>query len=205
MERPWPAARIRQVSTTHSTTPAGFSSVNHDTPKRVEHRGLAPAHRLVPGTPWQGRATTLTKWGRAVGVDLGSRRIGVAVSDSRGVLASPRTTMRRSADPGFHRQALVDLAIEEGASVIVVGLPLSLSGHRGEAALHAESEAEALRLLCSPYGIDVELFDERLTTVTAHRSLVAGGKSSQARRQAIDRSAATVMLQAWLAARVGLR
>jgi putative Holliday junction resolvase len=93
---------------------------------------------------------------------------------------------------------LIALVIDEEASVVVVGLPLSLDGTRGTAAIEAETEAEALRTQLLPRGVEVELFDERLTTVTAHQSLAAGGKRSKARRKVIDRSAATVMLQAWL-------
>jgi putative Holliday junction resolvase len=139
--------------------------------------------------------------GRAVGIDLGSRRIGVAVSNSGRTLASPRTTVVRTGDPERDRRTLIDLVIDEEASVVVVGLPLSLDGSRGTAALEAEAEAEALRTGLQQQGVEVELFDERLTTVTAHQSLAAGGKRSKARRQIIDRSAATVMLQAWLEAR----
>jgi putative Holliday junction resolvase len=138
--------------------------------------------------------------GRAVGIDLGSRWIGVAVSNSGRTLASPRSTVERTGDPERDRRALIDLVIEEEARVVVVGLPLSLDGSRGTAAIEAEAEAEALRARLHPQGVGVELFDERLTTVTAHQSLAAGGKRSKARRKVIDRSAATVMLQAWLEA-----
>ncbi len=147
-----------------------------------------------------GSVVTLVTRGRAVGIDLGSRRIGVAVSDSGGRLASPRTTVVRSGDLERDRRALVDLVIEEEARIVVVGLPLSLDGSRGRAAVEAAAEAEELRSLFVPRGVDVELFDERLTTVTAHQSLAAGGKGGRARRKVIDRSAATVMLQAWLEA-----
>lgn len=176
----------------------GFSLVNDGCSTGVHSHRPTLAARSTPDALSQGPPITLTRRGRAVGVDLGSRRIGVAVSDSGGMLASPRTTVLRSGDPELDRRALLALVIEESATVIVIGLPLSLSGNRGKAAAQAESEADALRFLCSPYGIDVELFDERLTSVTAHRSLAEGGKGSRARRQVIDRSAATVMLQAWL-------
>lgn len=136
--------------------------------------------------------------GRAVGIDLGSRRIGVAVSNSGRTLASPRSTVVRTGDLERDRRMLIELVIDEEASVVVVGLPLSLDGSRGTAAIEAEAEADALRTQLHPQGIEVELFDERLTTVTAHQSLAAGGKGSKARRAVIDRSAATVMLQAWL-------
>jgi putative Holliday junction resolvase len=143
---------------------------------------------------------TLVSGGRAVGIDLGSRRIGVAVSNPGRTLASPRTTLARSGDPERDRRALVDLVVEEEATVVIVGLPLSLDGSRGRAAVQAEVEADALRPLFGSHGIEMELFDERLTTVTAHQSLGAGGKNSRARRKVIDQSAATVMLQAWLEA-----
>jgi putative Holliday junction resolvase len=138
--------------------------------------------------------------GRAVGIDLGSHRIGIAVSNPGRTLASPRTTVTRSGDAERDRRVLVDLVVEEEATVVIVGLPLSLDGSRGRAAIEAEAEAEALRPLFGTHGVEVELFDERLTTVTAHQSLGAGGKNSRARRKVIDQSAATVMLQAWLEA-----
>jgi putative Holliday junction resolvase len=143
--------------------------------------------------------------GRAVGIDLGSRRIGVAVSNSGRTLASPRSTVVRTGDPERDRRMLIELVIDEEARVVVVGLPLSLDGSRGTAAIEAEAEADALRTRLHPQGIEVELFDERLTTVTAHQSLAAGGKRGKARRAVIDRSAATVMLQAWLDAQRGSR
>ena len=84
--------------------------------------------------------------GRAVGVDLGSRRIGIAVSDSAGTDGPAPATLVRSGDPEVDRRRLVDLVVEEEAVVVVVGLPLSLDGSRGPAALAAADEAEALRL-----------------------------------------------------------
>ena len=116
-----------------------------------------------------------TRPGRAVGVDLGARRIGIAVSDSAGTLATPRSTLQRSGDRERDRRALVDLVVEEEAVVVVVGHPLSLDGSRGPAARAAEEEADALAALLEGRGVRVELFDERLTTVTAHQALTAGG------------------------------
>jgi putative Holliday junction resolvase len=135
-----------------------------------------------------------------VGIDLGSHRIGIAVSNPGRTLASPRTTVVRSGDAERDRRVLVDLVVEEEATVVIVGLPLSLDGSRGRAAIEAMAEADVLRPLFGTHGVEVELFDERLTTVTAHQSLGAGGKNSRARRKVIDQSAATVMLQAWLEA-----
>lgn len=136
--------------------------------------------------------------GRAVGVDLGSRRIGVAVCNPSRTLASPRTTLERSRQPADDLRAMVELVLEEEATTVVVGHPLSLDGSRGAAAIAAEAEAGLLRQSLMPHGVTVELFDERLTTVSAHRSLQDGGMSGKSRRKVIDRSAATVLLQAWL-------
>jgi putative Holliday junction resolvase len=135
---------------------------------------------------------------RAVGVDLGSRRIGVAVTDTAGTMALPRSVLVRSGDLDRDRQALVDLALEIGAEVVVVGHPLSLDGSRGPAARAVEVEAEALRVALDAHGVELELFDERLTTVTADRELAAAGVSSKRRRSVVDRSAAAVLLAAWL-------
>lgn len=135
--------------------------------------------------------------GRAVGVDLGAKRIGVAVSDSAGTLATPRGTITRTGDPERDRRALVDLVAEEAAVTVVVGHPLSLDGTRGPAARAAEAEAEALAALLDD-GVTVELFDERLTTVTAHQSLRAAGTKGRHQRAVVDQTAAAIMLTAWL-------
>jgi len=145
-----------------------------------------------------GTATVAVTRGRAVGIDLGDKRIGVAVSDSARTLASPRTTVVRSGDRARDRRSLVALVLEEEATHVVVGHPLSLDGSRGRAATAAEEECEALRASLEPHGIGVELFDERLTTVSAHQALRAGGRSGRSRRTVIDRTAAAVLLQAWL-------
>ena len=87
--------------------------------------------------------------------------------------------------------------------VVVVGHPLSLDGSRGPAARAAEEEADALEVLLEGTGVRVELFDERLTTVTAHQALTAGGTKGRDQRAVVDQTAAAVMLTAWLDARRG--
>jgi putative holliday junction resolvase len=133
---------------------------------------------------------------RALGVDLGERRIGLALSDPSRTVASPHDVLRRSGDPVVDRRAIVDVAQETGAGVIVVGLPLSLSGKTGPAARAALAEVEALRAIAGE--IEVVVHDERLTTVTAERALIEGRVRRDARRQVIDKVAAAVMLQSWL-------
>jgi putative holliday junction resolvase len=133
---------------------------------------------------------------RALGVDLGERRIGLALSDPSRTVASPHEVLRRSGDPVADRRAIVETARAQGANVIVVGLPLSLSGGTGPAARAALEEVEALRAIAG--DIEVTVHDERLTTVTAERALIAGRVRREARRRVVDKVAAAVMLQSWL-------
>ena len=133
-----------------------------------------------------------------IGVDLGERRIGVAVSDSAGALASPWCTIERGGDADQVRAALAAVVDEVGAGRVVVGLPLSLDGRRGPAARAAAAEADELAQALAGRGVNVETFDERLTTVSAQRSLAAAGHRGRRQRQKIDAAAATVLLQAWL-------
>lgn len=132
---------------------------------------------------------------RVIALDLGSRRIGVAVSDPSGTLASPFQVLLRSGDPAADHRAIANIVDEVGAELIVVGLPLSLSGHEGAAAQGARAEAD---VLAAAVAVPVELLDERLTTVAADRSMQRAGKAGRARRKVVDQAAATVLLQSWL-------
>lgn len=137
---------------------------------------------------------------RVVALDLGERRVGVAVSDPGGVLATPHDTIQRTGDPAADLRRLVDVVRELGAERVVVGLPLSLSGDHGPAAQKVEDEAAALAgaLADAHLDVPVDLSDERLSTVTADRSLRSSKRKARARRQVIDQVAATVILQHWL-------
>ncbi len=134
---------------------------------------------------------------RALGVDLGERRIGLALSDPSRTVASPHDVLRRSGDPAADRRCIVETAREVGANVIVVGLPLSLSGRTGPAAKAALAEIELLRTLAGAQ-IEVVAHDERLTTITAERALGEARMRRDARRKVVDKVAAAVMLQSWL-------
>jgi putative Holliday junction resolvase len=136
--------------------------------------------------------------GRVAALDLGARRIGVAFSDRGRTLASPWGTIERSGDLEADRRAVVDAVREVEASVVVVGLPLSLSGQAGPAARAALQEAGMLRDLFEPLGVVVETVDERFTTVEAERALAASGRRAKAARRVVDSAAAMVLLQAWL-------
>ena len=135
---------------------------------------------------------------RVVGVDLGASRIGVAVSDASGTVASPHIVLRRARDRASDHAALRAVVEEIEAERVVVGLPLSLDGTMGPAALAVDEE---VRELAAALPVPVETVDERLTTVTAERSLRAGGVRGRRRREVVDKVAAAVLLQAWLDAR----
>jgi putative Holliday junction resolvase len=134
---------------------------------------------------------------RVLGVDLGARRIGLALSDPTRTVASPHAVIARDREPGDDHRAIVAAARDEGADTIVVGLPLSLSGRTGPAARAALAEVEALRAVAGP-GIEVVVHDERLTTVTAERALHEARMRRDARRRVVDKVAAAVMLQSFL-------
>ena len=131
--------------------------------------------------------------GRVLGLDLGTRRIGVAVSS--GTIATPHSVLERGRDRTADHAAVAALVDELGAERVVVGLPLSLDGKMGPAATAAAEEAAALG---DVLAVPVETYDERLTTVTADRSLASLGLKGQARRRVVDKVAAAVILQAWL-------
>lgn len=135
---------------------------------------------------------------RVVAIDLGTRRIGVAVSDPGGVLASPYSVLNRTGEPAADYEAIARIVGELGADRVLVGLPLSLDGSRGPAARAAEEEAAALG---GVLDVPVELVDERLTTVVADRGMAARGVRSRKRRATVDQEAAAVLLQGWLDAR----
>jgi putative Holliday junction resolvase len=137
---------------------------------------------------------------RVLGVDLGTRRIGLALSDPSGTLASPLSVLARSGDRARDHRAIVAAAREHEADRIVVGLPRSLSGKAGPAEQSARAEIEELRA-AAPDDIIVEGYDERFTTVIAQRSLVESGMRRDARKQVVDKVAAAVMLQSYLEAR----
>ena len=134
-----------------------------------------------------------------LGVDLGSRRIGLARSDVTGTLASPLRVLERSGDVIADHRAIVAAARAEDADRIVVGFPRSLSGDEGPAARAVRAEVEELRVVAGD-DVTVVVHDERFTTVTAERHLVEAGVGRAARRRVRDAAAAAVMLQSYLEA-----
>ena len=134
---------------------------------------------------------------RVLGVDLGSRRIGLALSDPTGRVATPHAMIERSGDTAADRRKILAHAREAGASRVVVGLPLSLSGDTGPAARAVLEEVDALRALAGE-EVTVETHDERLTTVIAEQGMREARVPRRARRRTVDSAAAAVMLQSYL-------
>jgi putative holliday junction resolvase len=135
--------------------------------------------------------------GRVLGVDLGTRRIGLALSDPAGRVATPHALVERSGDVAVDHRTILAHAREAGASRVVVGLPLSLSGDTGPAARAVLEEVEALRALAGE-EVTVETHDERLTTVIAEQGMREARVPRRARRRTVDSAAAAVMLQSYL-------
>lgn len=133
--------------------------------------------------------------GIRIGVDVGSVRVGVAVCDPDGVLATPLRTLRRAGDES-DIQEIAHLAADSAAIEVVVGLPLSLDGAERAAAEVARGWSKALRRRAP--GLAVRLVDERMTTVDAHRAMQASGLRERDRRDVIDQQAAVLILQAAL-------
>jgi putative Holliday junction resolvase len=137
--------------------------------------------------------------GRVLGVDHGSKRIGVAVTDSAQRIATGVTVLARTGDRAADHRALADLAASYQAVGIVVGLPLSLSGRMGPAAETVVAEVAELQ---EAVDVEVVTVDERLTTRAAAGTLHAEGRNARAQRGLIDQNAAALLLQTWVEQRL---
>lgn len=135
---------------------------------------------------------------RALGLDLGSKRIGVALSDSSALIANPFTVIQRSRHRSDDHRRIAEIVVEEEVDVVIVGLPLNMDGSRGPAALAAVGECAELATVL---GVPVETSDERRSTVAADAVLIQSGMKAPERRKVVDKVAATVILQGWLDAR----
>ena len=162
---------------------------------------VSAQHRLPdrPGDPDQDNPGRGPRPGRSLGIDVGSVRIGVAASDPDGILATPVETVRRDRS-GKHVRRLAELVAELQAVEVIVGLPRTLADRIGPSAVDAMELASKLaevlahRIPPTP----VRLADERLTTVSAERSLRAAGVRAKEQRAVIDQAAAVAILQSWL-------
>ena len=133
---------------------------------------------------------------RALGIDLGEARVGIAVSDDLGMLAHPRETIRVAAGgEAAVLKRIAEIVQKEKIGVIVIGLPRNMDGSEGPAAAKARAFAEKLR---AATACEVRLLDERLTTVAAQKALHASGRNVKQSRAVIDQVAAQMILQTYL-------
>ncbi|MFD4672825.1 Holliday junction resolvase RuvX [Lentzea sp. NPDC058450] len=137
--------------------------------------------------------------GRRLGVDVGSVRVGVSLSDPSPFLATPLVTLKRDEKGGSDLTELVRLIADHDVVEVVVGLPKTLAGRHGPAAEAATAYAAALAGRIAP--VPVRLSDERLTTVVVSRVLAQRGVKGKKQRAVVDQAAAVEILQSWLDAR----
>lgn len=136
-----------------------------------------------------------------MGLDVGERRVGVAISDELGAIATPLATVQRGPRD---REEIDRLVREWNVSQLVVGMPTGLSGREGPQAALVRAFAAKLEQELDP-AVEVVYWDERLTTAIAERSMIEAGTSRARRKERIDAVAAAVLLQSYLdAARGGL-
>lgn len=132
--------------------------------------------------------------GRVMALDVGERRIGIALSDPTRVLASPLTTIHAIPRPRTIERIAALIAQHEVAE-LVIGLPLTMSGERGTQAQRVDGFADELRQVVT---LPIHFLDERLTTVAAERLMVDLGLRPEQRRARIDEVAASIILQDFL-------
>lgn len=135
---------------------------------------------------------------RYLGLDVGTKRIGVAVSDELGLTAQPVLTLERKRNPRDDLRSLARLARRFGVAGIVVGRPLHLSGDQSARAASTEAFAAELGDFT---GLSIRMWDERLTTHEAHRILYEAGHKRQQHRRVVDQVAASLILQSFLDSR----
>ena len=132
---------------------------------------------------------------RVLGIDIGSKKIGIAISNQEITLATPLTVVHRSSQTSEDHETIKGIAHEWEVELLVVGMPLSLDGSLGAA---AENVLHEITHLERNTGISVDTFDERFTTTTAKQILHDQGVSEKEQKNIIDQVAASIILQAWL-------
>ena len=132
---------------------------------------------------------------RYLGLDIGTKRIGVAVSDELGLLAQPVLTLTRKRNPREDMRSLARLCRRFGCAGIVAGNPLHMSGEESGQGVKARAFAEELAALA---GLPLTLWDERLTSRAAHEILYAAGKSRREHGALVDQVAAVLIMQSFL-------
>ena len=132
---------------------------------------------------------------RVIGIDLGSKRIGIALSDSDLTVATPLDVVERSGNVENDHIAILKITDEWEVKRIIVGLPISLDGTLGPS---AQSVMDEIKMLRGVTDIPIETHDERFTTVTAEQILLRQNVKSDKKKRVIDKVAAAIILQGWI-------
>jgi putative Holliday junction resolvase len=188
--RPRPQPGQPPHPTTEIDLSRGFPPVSNETAE-IDLTAGWPANLKVPPRPPR-------RAGRVLGIDVGTVRVGVALSDATATLASPLETVQRAKNES-DLDRLAALVVEHEVTEVVVGEPRHLSGASGASAADATAYSRALAGRIG--DVPVHLVDERLSTVTAASHLRAGGRDSREQRSVIDQAAAVVILQHFLDSR----
>ncbi len=139
----------------------------------------------------------MTAPGRALGVDYGEKRIGIAASDALGIAATAVETIEET-DPGKAAKRVAAIAKDKDAKTLVFGMPVNMDGSEHASAAKVRAFAERCARAA---GLPAEFVDERLTTRQAERHLWAAGLAQKGRKARVDMVAAALLLQSWLDAR----
>ena len=137
---------------------------------------------------------------RLMGIDLGEKRIGLALSDASAIVASPLAVIPASGDDEADAQRVAEVASQHQVGEFVIGLARTLSGTEEQAAARA---ARFAQVLSEVSGKPVRLWDERLTTAQAERAMIEAGVRRAKRRESVDKVAAALILQSYLDAHHG--
>ncbi len=137
---------------------------------------------------------------RTLGVDYGEKRIGLALSDPSGTVATPWQVVPVEASTARTAQRIAELAHEAGVQRIVLGLPLRMDGSAGPAVEAVRRFGAQLEKVCT---LPTHYFDERFSTRTAEQALIAGGTRRSRRKQVVDKLAAQILLQHYLDTQAG--
>ena len=132
---------------------------------------------------------------RVIGIDLGSKRIGIALSDTDLTVATPLDVVERSGNVGKDHIAILKITDEWEVQKIIVGLPISLDGTLGPS---AQSVMDEIKMLRGVTDIPIETHDERFTTVTAEQILLQQNVKRDRKKRVIDKVAAAIILQGWI-------
>jgi len=131
---------------------------------------------------------------RILGIDYGSKRVGLAISDELGIIAFPLSVIE-NISPRRVAEAICKIVYERQVEALVLGLPVSMNGTKGPAVENVEKFAEVLK---RHVNIPIKFWDERLSTKIAERAMIEGGMSRAHRRECIDKATAQIILQSYL-------